>query len=132
MKTMAFTLSVSIPAKPADVFAALTDSKLISTWGGQKGKVSSKVGGTMEMFDGWVKGSVVKFVPARKLAYTWRPSDWPEFDGESLVEYTFAASGKGTKIVLRHSGFPNESEKKNHRSGWKEFVFDPLKSYFAT
>ena len=43
MKTSSFKLSVTIPAKPDEVYAALTDSKRIAQWCGQKGTVSSKV-----------------------------------------------------------------------------------------
>jgi len=132
MKTASFKVTITIAAKPKEVFAALTDSKLIAAWCGQKGKVSSNVGGTFEMFDGWVSGKVLEFKPGKSLIYTWRPSDWPEFEEESVVKYSFSASGKGTKIVLEHANFPNETEKKNTKSGWKEFVFDPLKNYFST
>jgi uncharacterized protein YndB with AHSA1/START domain len=132
MKTSSFKVTITIAAKPNEVFAALTESKLIAKWCGQKGKVSSKVGGAFEMFDGWVSGKVLEFRPGKSLIYTWRPSDWPEFEEESVVKYAFSASGKGTKIVLEHANFPNETEKKNTRSGWKEFVFDPLKTYFST
>ncbi len=131
MKTSSFTLTVGIPANPADVFEALTESKLIARWCGQKGSVSRKVGGKFEMFDGWVKGKVLEFKPGKSLIYTWLPGDWPEFQEESVVKYTFTATGKGTKIVLQHSNFPNETEKKNHKKGWKEFVFDPLKRHFS-
>ncbi len=132
MKTSSVKLAVTIAAKPKDVFAALTDSKLIAQWCGQKGTVSSKVGGKFEMFDGWVRGKVLEFKPGKSLIYTWRPVDWPEFEEESVVKYTFTLAGKGTKIALEHLNFPNETEKKNTQSGWKEFVFDPLKIYFST
>jgi uncharacterized protein YndB with AHSA1/START domain len=131
MRALSFKLSTTIPASPKNVFTALTDSKLIGQWCGQKGSVASKTGGHMEMFDGWVKGRVLEFKPGKSLIYTWLPGDWPEFNEESVVKYTLSPSGKGTKIVLEHRNFPNETEKKNHRSGWKEFVFDPLKKHFS-
>jgi uncharacterized protein YndB with AHSA1/START domain len=132
MKLSSFKLTVSIAAKPKDVFAALTEAKQIAQWSGQKGKVSPKAGGKFEMFDGWVKGKVLEFKPGKSLVYTWLPGDWPAYAEESVVKFTFALSGKGTKIILEHSNFPNATEKKNHRSGWKEFVFDPLKRYFSS
>jgi len=132
MNPSSFRLTVSIAAKPKNVFAALTEAKQIAQWSGQKGKVSPKAGGRIEMFDGWVKGKVLEFKPGESLVYTWLPSDWPEYAEESVVKCTFAPSGKGTKIILEHSNFPNATEKKNHRSGWKEFVLDPLIRYFST
>ena len=132
MKPSSFKLTVSIATEPKNVFAALTESKQIALWSGQKGKVSPKAGGKFEMFDGWVKGKVLEFKPGKSLVYTWLPGDWPEYAEESVVKYTFAPSGKGTKIVLEHSNFPNATEKKNHRSGWKEFVLGPLKRNFST
>jgi len=132
MKTSSFRLTVTIGGKPAEVFAALTDPKLIARWCGQKGTVASKKGGRFEMFDGWVKGKVLEFKPGKSLSYTWLPTDWPEFHELSVVKYTFTSSAKGTKVVLERSNFPTETEKRNTKSGWKEFVFDPLKSYFPT
>lgn len=124
-------LSVLIPATPREVFAALTDPRRIAAWSGQKGKVTAKVGGTIELFDGWVHGTVLEFKPGKRLAHTWLPGDWPADARESVVRYTLTPSGRGTKVVLEHSNFPNnETEKKNHKTGWKEFVLDPLKAHF--
>ncbi len=131
MKTLSLKMTVSIGANPKEVFSALTDSKAISQWSGQKGRVASKVGGKFEMFDGWVKGKVIEYTPGKSVAFTWIPEDWPEGADESVVRYTLLPSKGGTKMVLKHSGFPNESQRKSHRGGWKEFVFDPIKEYFS-
>jgi uncharacterized protein YndB with AHSA1/START domain len=131
MKSSSFKLTVTIKAKPKDVFAALTDSKQIAKWSGQKGKVAPKVGGKFGMFDGWVKGTVVEFKPGKSLAYSWLPGDWPEGAEESIVRYSFSPVKSGTEVVLEHSNFPNESQKKSHKSGWKDFVFDPIKAHFS-
>ncbi len=68
MKSSSIKLTVTIEAKPTDIFEALTDSKQITRWSGQKGKVGSKRGGKFELFDGWVKGKVVEFKPGKSLA----------------------------------------------------------------
>jgi uncharacterized protein YndB with AHSA1/START domain len=131
MKSSTFKLSFTVAAKPADVFAALTEARQISKWSGQKGKVTAKVGGKFEMFDGWVKGKVIKFKPSKELSYTWHPGDWPEGSRDSVVKYKLSAAKAGTKVALEHSGFPNEKQKNEHKSGWKEFVFDPLNKHFS-
>lgn len=128
---LSLNLSVTLGAKPNEVFKALTDSKAITQWCGQNGKVESKPGGKFEMFDGWVKGKVIKFRPGKSLAYSWTPEDWPSDAKASVVEYTLNATKTGTKITLKHSGFPNQKEMKNHKSGWTDYVFDPLKQYLS-
>lgn len=132
MKSSSFKLQIELPAPPTKVFDALTNARLISQWCGQQGKVDPKVGGKFEMFDGWVTGKVVEFKPWKALAYTWLPGDWPDGAEPSVVKYTFAATKKGTKLSLEHSHFPNETEKKNHKSGWTEYVFNPLKEFFTS
>lgn len=131
MNPSSINITVTMPANPSDVFAALTNAKLMSAWSEQKGKVEPKVGGKFEMFDGWVKGKVLAYKPGKALAYTWLPGDWEEAV-ESKVQYKFAATKTGTKVTLTHTGFPNEKERKNHREGWFQFVFDPLKEYFQS
>ncbi len=125
-------MSVSIKAKPSEVFHALTDSKTILKWSGQRGKAEAKIGGKFELFDGWVKGKVLAFQKAKKLSYTWHPEDWDETAEASIVRYTFSATKDGTKIVLKHSGFPDEQAKKEHQGGWTKHVFAPLKGFFES
>ncbi|MBI3578886.1 MAG: SRPBCC domain-containing protein [Ignavibacteriales bacterium] len=130
MKSSPIKMTIELPASPDEVFAALTEPKLITRWCGQKGKAEAKVGGKFEMFDGWVKGKVVESKPGKALSYTWQPTDW-EKKIESVVKYTLTKSKKGTKITLVHFGFPDEKERGSHASGWKKHVFDPLKEYFG-
>jgi uncharacterized protein YndB with AHSA1/START domain len=129
-KTPSISMNVTVKATPTEVFAALTNSKAILEWCGQKGKVEAKIGGRFEMFDGWVKGKVLAYEPGKSLAYTWHPTDWQKEWDASIVKYAFTKTKSGTKISLKHSGFPNEQEMKGHHSGWTEHVFDPLKEFF--
>ena len=131
MKKNAITVTATMNASPEELFNALTDAATIRQWSGQKGKVQLKVGGTVELFDGWVKGVVLAFEPGKLLSHTWLPADWREGTKPSIVTYTLAKAKGGTKISLKHSGFPNHKELQGHKTGWKEFVFDPLREYFG-
>ena len=131
LKSKSIKISVTLPVSPDEVFLALTDKKLIARWCGQRGKIAPRVGGKIEMFDGWVKGKVRTYKPGESLAYTWLPGDWPADAEESLVTYSLTKSGSGTTVNLTHSHFPNPTELKNHKKGWTEYVFDPLKKYFS-
>jgi uncharacterized protein YndB with AHSA1/START domain len=132
MKSPGLKLFCSLKADPKRVFGALTDSKLISAWSGQKGKVEARVGGKFEMFDGWVKGKVLAYQEGKSLAYTWHTADWSEGEKPSVVSYTLKRAGAGTRVSLTHTGFPNVEQMKEHKAGWKEHVFDPLKEFFAS
>lgn len=129
-KSGSISMVVSVKARPAEVFRALTDAKSIGQWSGHKGRVEAKIGGKFEMFNGWVKGKVLAYQVGKILAYTWHPTDWDKKTKASIVEYKFTGTGVKTKIRLTHSGFPDAKAMKEHEEGWKEFVFDHLKKYF--
>lgn len=131
-KSHSILMNVTFKAKPAEVFDALTDSKSILRWSGQRGKVEAKIGGKFEMFDGWVRGKVLAYQQGKALAYTWHPDDWNTEAEPSIVRYSFSPTKSGTKVVLKHSGFPDERAKKEHHGGWTEHVFKPLKGFFES
>lgn len=124
-------MSVTIKASPAEVFSTLVEARKILDWSGQKGRVASRVGGKVALFDGWVKGVVLDCKDKRTLAYTWLTADWPEETKPSVVRYKLAAAKNGTKLTLVHSELPSRKEMLSHKSGWTEFFFDPLRNYFA-
>ena len=131
-KNFSIKLKYVIYAPPSKVFEALTKSSTISKWSGQSGKVSPEKNGAFELFDGWVKGEVKEFNPAKKLSYTWKPAEWDKKTTPSLVTYVFKEHKAGTEIFLEHSGFPNKEESEKHESGWIDYVFEPLNDYFVS
>ncbi|RPI04576.1 MAG: hypothetical protein EHM64_09540 [Ignavibacteriae bacterium] len=132
MKSNSFTLSTSFPADPDLVFAALTNGRRIAAWSGQKGKVQPAIGGKIELFDGWVTGVVLAYESSKRLAFTWKPSEWPKEHQASIVTCLFKPTKTGTKLTLKHSGFPNDGEMQSHKDGWSEFVFEPLSLYLKS
>jgi uncharacterized protein YndB with AHSA1/START domain len=130
-KTFSIKLKYVIYASPEKVFEALTKSSVINKWSGGTGKVSDKIDGDVEMFDGWVKGKVILFKPGKKLSYTWKPSEWDKKTLPSLVTYTLSDHKAGTEILLEHTGFPTAEEAQKHKDGWINFVFEPLNDYFT-
>ena len=132
MKAKSFTLSVSLPSSAETVFAALTNARLISKWSGQRGKVPPTIGGTMELFDGWVKGIVLAYEAGKRLSFTWKPAEWTKENQSSIVTCHFKPTKNGSTLTVKHSGFPNDSELQSHKDGWTEFVFEPLKMYLIS
>lgn len=131
-KSYSVKLNYVVYATPLRVFDALTQSIQIEKWSGGKGKVELKPGGDMELFDGWVKGKVLNFKPAKSLSYTWKPNDWDKKAIYSTVEFSFHDHKAGTEIVLEHYDFPNEEEASKHKEGWIDYVFEPLNEMFTS
>jgi glutathione S-transferase len=129
MKSLTIKVTVVIKAASNDIFDALTNSKQMLEWSGQKGIVQPTIGGKFEMFDGWVKGTVLGFERGKILAVTWKPEDWNKDAVSSIVTYKFVEVKDGTKVTVTHTGFPNSKEVQSHKEGWTQFVFEPLKTY---
>jgi len=127
---MAYDISLEfiLSGKPKRVMQLLTDAKLIRKWSGSEGVVEDKVGGKFEMFDGWVTGTVL-MTGENELAYTWSTTDWPEGTTPSEVHYLLKPDEAGTKVIVKHTGLPNEEEMKSHKSGWTDYFFDPLEDF---
>ena len=106
----------------------LTNAALIRKWSGGEAVVEKMVGGMFEMFDGWVRGKVLK-LGERELGYTWKANDWPEDAAPSEVHYLLKDDEAGTKVILHHTGFPNADEMNSHKSGWTDFFFDPMEDF---
>ncbi len=129
-KAKMISMTATVNATPAAVFTALTDAKTIQKWSGQKGRVQPKIGGTFELFDGWVSGKVLAYQKGKAVAYTWHTADMDNEVEPSIVRFLLSPTKSGTKISLKHSGLPDERSRKEHEEGWTEFVFDPLKEFF--
>lgn len=127
---MAFDLSLefTLSGKPKRVMELLTDAKLIRKWSGGEAVVENMAGGRFEMFDGWVTGKILKLAE-RELAYTWKTTDWPEDANPSEVHYLLKDDEAGTKLIVKHTGFPNAEEMNSHKTGWTDYFFDPLEDY---
>jgi uncharacterized protein YndB with AHSA1/START domain len=127
---MAFDLALEfiLSGKPKRVMQLLTDPVLIRKWSGDEAILENKAGGRFEMFDGWVMGSVLK-TSENELAYTWLAGDWPEGTKPSEVHYLLKEDEAGTKVILHHTGFPNQKEMDSHKTGWTDFFFDPMEDF---
>lgn len=128
MKLQSFSVSETINAPIQEVFEALTKSSQLSAWSG-KGKVEPKKGGVVHMFDGWVKGTVLEYDAPKKLKYTWKPEEWSDEWQPSVVSYDLEDLGEKTKLTIKHEKLPSEKEATDHKSGWFDYVINPLKDF---
>jgi uncharacterized protein YndB with AHSA1/START domain len=54
--------------------------------------------------EGFEIGRITAWEPGKRLAYTWRQSDWPE-DAITDVEITFEPVNGGTRVRMRQTGW---------------------------
>lgn len=129
MKTKTIKQTVTFSAAPVEVYDLLMDSKKHTECTGAKAKVSSKVGGRVEAYDGYIEGKNVELVLGKKIVQEWRASDWPE-GAWSLVRIELKPSKKGTQLVFTQTGVPQEFVT-DITSGWKEFYWTPMQAWLA-
>ena len=127
---MAFDLALefTLSGKPKRIMQLLTDPALIRKWSGGEGMVENKVGGKVEMFDGWMSGEVLT-TSENELVYSWKTIDDEEGHKPTEVHFLLKDDEAGTKVILRHTGIPNENEMKSYKSGWTDFFFDPMEDF---
>jgi uncharacterized protein YndB with AHSA1/START domain len=125
-------LTFHLDVSPEEAFLLLTNPEHMADWGAGEGIVEPRKNGAFAMFDGWVSGKVLVFEPGKTLAYTWRPNTWTEGMKDSVVNYTFEKAGQGTDIRLTHTGFPSNSERDSHETGWTDHVFGPITEYLES
>lgn len=121
---------VTFPVSPDRVYAVLTDGKLFTeATGGRAAEIGAGEGATFSLFGGAIHGRTVELVPGQRIVQAWRPRPWP--DGHySLVRFTLRKEGNGTRVVLDHTGYPDDQH--DHLSaGWPANYFEPLAKYLA-
>jgi uncharacterized protein YndB with AHSA1/START domain len=121
--------SVTLKARPREVYRALMDSKAHEKFTGAAAKISGRVGGSFTAWDGYIEGVNVELVPGKKIVQEWRADDWPE-GSRSVVTITLKPVQTGTRLTFVQRGVP-ATEYASIKSGWSKFYWDPLKEYFG-
>ena len=113
-------------ALPHNVFEALMDEKKHSEFTGENVKVERKIGGKMIM-KGAIEGKFTEIVKDKKIAQTWRYSDWPKGHYSNVV-FVFEKEKERTKMTFIQNGVPDDKYE-DIRDGWIEYYWEPLKRF---
>ena len=129
--------SIVIEASPEIVFKAITEPEEIIQWLPDQAILEPKVGGRVriitlkEIHPEWklerdiiMEGTIKEFIPSKKLSYTWKFNDTPDFPETTVTWELEQIEHNKTKLELTHSGFTGK-EKGNfslesHTQGWTE------------
>jgi len=117
--------SVTIKAKPHDVYEALMDSKKHAKFTGGKAVISREVGGKFNTFGGYAEGVNLELVPGKKIVQSWRADDWPE-GHYSKATFELKTVAGGTALTFTQTDIPEEFVD-DIAQGWKDYYWKPMK-----
>jgi uncharacterized protein YndB with AHSA1/START domain len=140
MATDELTLEIKrvLPAAPAAVFAAFSDSNELAKWWGPEGFTILSLHFDPRVGEGYriemqppegdsfhLSGQFREVDPPARLAFTfvWENPD-PD-DVETLAELSFRDLGESTEVSLTQGPFKTEARRALHRDGWGD-SFDKL------
>lgn len=119
-----------LPAPPDVVYDEWLDAEGMAEWmcprpaRPTKIELEPRVGGRLRIdiddqgFLLQVTGTYLDLDRPRQLSFTWKCSDWPEPDHESVVTVILSPHGdRQTLMTIRHSLLPPEVAD-GHRKGW--------------
>lgn len=129
IKTKSLRQSVTFKVRPAAVYEALMDARQHARFTQSKVRLSRKVGGKFQVYDGGLSGTNLELVENKKIVQAWRSADWPE-GHFSKVTFALAKVPAGTRLTFTQSGIPVEHYD-NIKEGWHEYYWKPMKTMFA-
>ena len=131
-----------VKAPPARVYKAIIDPEQLTQWFPDIASLEPKIGGKVSFRflqskadnlidkDYTMEGKVVELEENKKLVYTWKHPDIPDFP-QTRVSWVLEETLEGmTKVTITHTGFSDESTMKSYNEGWS--WFSGRLSIFAT
>jgi len=128
MKTRTIRQTVFFEASPHDVYETLMDSRKHAKFTGGKCTIVRKVGGKIDIYDGYITGENVELVQDKKIAQLWKPDEgdcWPS-DHFSKATFALKAEKRGTQLTFTQSGVPVDCGDR-FDTGWQEHYWAPMK-----
>ena len=114
-----------VAARPAAVYAYLTDSVRWARWQGASAEIEAVPGGVYRMTtpNGLIAaGQFVELQPDRRVVFTWGWQGHPTVPpGSTTVSIDLIPDGDGTLIRLTHAGLRPE-DRPLHEVGWEHYL----------
>src|ERR671939_431262 len=74
------------------------------------------------------EGTIIEFIPNKKVSYTWRQTNIPDFPNTVVTWELEEMTDNKTQVKLLHTGFESSELSKQHDEGWSYFL-NRLQSY---
>lgn len=132
MKTGTIKQTVTFNASPKKVYELLMDAKLHGKFTGGKVKISTKIHGEFNVFDGYCHGYNLELEEGKKIIQAWnfKEEGWPA-EHYSVCTFLFKKDGKNTKLSFTQNDVPAHKIE-SLKSGWKNYYWNPMKEFIKT
>jgi len=123
LKTPAVRFVRLLPGPIERVWEFISTPKRLPEWFGG-GRIDSRLGGTVELMDGHIRGVVTQWEPPRRLAYTWNvfsPGETRSAYPESYLTLELEPAGDQVRLTLSHLPVLERFETQN-AMGWHTFL----------
>jgi uncharacterized protein YndB with AHSA1/START domain len=127
MKFAGVRLERLLPGPLARVWDHLTKPGLLPAWFGENSSIEPRVGGSVRLMDGHIRGTVTQWSPPHRLSYTWNvfaPGDGPDAISPYPESYlTMTLEPRDEQVLLRLIHMPVlERFEKQNAMGWHTFI----------
>ncbi len=117
-----------IRATPAQVYAALMDSKKHSAFTGQPARIDAREGGAFTCYDDYIKGVTLELEPAKFIVQAWRSRNWPKGTYSLVTFKLLKQAGGKTQLRFSQIGVP-AWDYKEKSGGWRTHYWERLKKH---
>ena len=116
-----------IPAKPEEIYLALTKPTTIQLWTGEPAEMSTEPGSEFALWDGSIVGRNIAFEESKLIKQEWYFGDQ---EPPSIVTIKLHPHKQGCSVELLHTNIPDD-EYDNFVSGWDESYFGMLEEFYS-
>lgn len=109
----------TIHASSNAIWSVLTDTARLPGWYGE-GRIEGRVGGAVSLMGGHIRGTVTRWLPPKKLSYTWNVFA-PGQTVSDFPESYLTLEMDGSKLTLTHLPVLDAFVKLN-AAGWHTFL----------
>jgi activator of HSP90 ATPase len=126
---MAIHREATFPVPPERIYELLTDAARFSIVVNRRGRGGGTEGAWFSLFGDQLEGRQIELVRPERVVQAWRLSEW-EQGVYSIVRFTLAPEGPGTRVVVDQDGYPANFHDRLANS-WRPMYFEPMARHFS-
>ena len=120
---------VTLNSSLEKIYGTLMNATKFSEATGAPAEIVDEEGGAFSCFGGQITGRNIELHKNELIVQAWRIGAWPE-GVYSIVRFKLEDVAGKTKVILDHSGFPDDAAE-HLETGWAKMYWDPLQNVFA-